>query len=294
VELVCGFEPAERPGGGLVPLETLRFPLLGERPVIAPPAEGRQLSDRDATVFVRPFERPESFRGHPPNGGSGWHVTDLWIVAPDHRGVVVDPLQRFVVVDGAGEPQRINALSWSGPSPSRRGDPFWIPPGGVRTIQAGFRIRDEALAGAALVCRGLLRVDVVPLGAAPGDVAAADPRRASNGLVVVDETREPRGLEGAGVDPADVNRAIDRGRDFLWRSLQTRMRNGELTGARNDWPLLLALVHCGAHETFPELGEALRRWLRGVEFHRGAASSAAVPTSNSRRLNRTSTDRTRS
>lgn len=264
VELVCDFEPVEVPGGGLLTPRTLRFALQGERPVIEVPAALHRVEDADSTLVVSALDRPDVFRGHPP-GGAAWWTAELWLTATPGRGVEIDPVQRISLLDDAGTTYRIDSLSWKGRSASDRGRPFWIPAGGTRRFTAAFRVAADAQ-DAALVHRGLLHVEALPFDADRDVVLpVADWRRASTGQVVLDDTLVPRGLEGVGLKPEEVNRAIDRGRDFLWKRLQEGMRAGELTGARNDYPALLALVHCSAHQLYPELDAAMRRWLARVK-----------------------------
>jgi hypothetical protein len=76
----------------------------------------------------------------------------------------------------------------------------------------------------------------------------------------------PKGLAGVGLTPEQVNRAIDRGSEFLWRYLEekdlVRMKLGE---EPVHVVACLALVHSKAHERFPDFDQELRGYLsRGV------------------------------
>jgi hypothetical protein len=75
--------------------------------------------------------------------------------------------------------------------------------------------------------------------------------------------REPKGLQGFGIDPADVNRAIDRGRRFLWNYL----KDGRITDRRpfgnhrNHLLAALALLHADGVAELPDFDAHLRTLL---------------------------------
>ncbi len=262
VELVCGFEPAAIPGGGIVRPPPTRFVLDGARAPAELPDAVHRLDDVDCAVLVRALERPETFRGYSLGAKHAWWTAEVWLRAPPDRGLVVDPARRLTLLDATGETHALHSATWQRAlTPSVAGRPFWMPAGSTRTFTAAFRVPAE-VEEAALVHRGLLHVGALPFRAgSAAAVPAADPRRSTTGQVVYDEALEPRGLDGVGLRPEQVNRAIDRGRDFLWADVQAGMRKGEIGDAPHVYPSLLALVHCGAHERYPELDAALRRWL---------------------------------
>lgn len=78
---------------------------------------------------------------------------------------------------------------------------------------------------------------------------------------VEEPRREPRGLAGVGLTPEDVNRAIDRGAEFLWKLVRDedvkkgRQKFGDM---EEHYLASLALVHSGAHRKFPDFDAALR------------------------------------
>jgi len=269
VELVCGFESVEMPGGGLLYPEPLRHPLVGKRPDLALPDAVHTIEDLDGTVVVGAFDRPEAFLERAPRQDSSWVTADFWFTAPPERGTVVAPVRRFTLLDAEGGVHPIHGATWKGVSPSKRGKPFWIPAGGTRRIRAAFEVPDESVDDLALLHRGLRYVRALALDPEQVvDAPATDLRRATNGQLVFDDAREPRGLEGVGLKPEQVNQAIDRGRDFLWNLLREGMKRDELSGNRYDYPALLALVHCRAHEVYPELDQALRRLLARLKVER--------------------------
>jgi len=266
VELVCGFEPVEIPGGGLLYPKTLRFQLDGERPDLTIAESAHRFEDVECTVAVDAFEQPDAFVGHGPKRGHSWLTTIIWLTAPEDRGVTIDPLRRFTLTDVMGTSHSIYGYTWNLPSPSKSGRPFWIPAGGQRRFTVAFHVPTESVEGAALVHRGLSRVAVLPIdSSSAAQVPAVDPGRATNGQLVFDEALEPRGLAGVGLKPEQVNQAIDRGREFLWGHLQGLMKKGELSEKREDLPAILALLHCKAHELYPEFDQALRRLLDRLE-----------------------------
>ncbi len=80
------------------------------------------------------------------------------------------------------------------------------------------------------------------------------------------EPREEKGLEGFGIDPADVNRAIERGSTYLWQMLLDGELQGNpaLLGNREEHLIAaLALVHAGMHEREPLCDAAIRGLIEG-------------------------------
>jgi len=80
--------------------------------------------------------------------------------------------------------------------------------------------------------------------------------------------REPKGLAGVGLKPEQVNRAIDRGRAWLWKYLwERRLDKGEgVMDSGEDTLALVALVHSDAHKKFPEFDRQLKHHLRRLTF----------------------------
>jgi len=77
--------------------------------------------------------------------------------------------------------------------------------------------------------------------------------------------RKEKGIRGHGLTAEEVNRAIKRGRTFLWNHYRDEVLGGDVsTMDENEWsPLVaLALVHSKAHEKDPEFRKALNDYLR--------------------------------
>ncbi len=73
-----------------------------------------------------------------------------------------------------------------------------------------------------------------------------------------------KGLAGVGLTGDDVNRAIEKGRKYLW---EKPLGGGkEDLGDADDWFASLALVHAGAHKAFPAFDKALRKRLREISI----------------------------
>ncbi|MBI2900959.1 MAG: VWA domain-containing protein [Planctomycetes bacterium] len=75
------------------------------------------------------------------------------------------------------------------------------------------------------------------------------------------EERKPKGLAGVGLRPEDVNRAIDRGVEFLRKHYATN----ELTASNEDLISILAFIHADAHRRHKDVGEKVRATLKGAD-----------------------------
>jgi Mg-chelatase subunit ChlD len=93
--------------------------------------------------------------------------------------------------------------------------------------------------------------------------AASDPK---SPRVPARPNLEPKGIAAVGLKAEDVNRAIDRGADFLWATIKKEDFHGQAKiGTRQEHILCcLALVHAGAHKRHPDFDAALRDFLGHV------------------------------
>jgi hypothetical protein len=107
-------------------------------------------------------------------------------------------------------------------------------------------------------------------GAEPGDAAPAAPPAPGK--------RVPRGLAGVGLSGEQVNRAIDRGRDFLWPHVKDEMAKGRYKlGTRREHILvILALLHTDARQKFPDFEPAVRECLAAVDPFRAQTYEAGI------------------
>lgn len=83
-----------------------------------------------------------------------------------------------------------------------------------------------------------------------------------------DLERNPKGLAGVGLKAEDVNRAIQKGRDYLWGYLwkEVLQEGKRELSSREDLLACLALVHSGAHEKIPEFDARLRNFLERLSI----------------------------
>jgi hypothetical protein len=116
-------------------------------------------------------------------------------------------------------------------------------------------------------------------------LASSDSEQSPHGLSCDDEEKklpvrvaakqnhQPQGLAGVGLTPEQVNAAIDKGADALWKFLKENDlgENKELGDATEHELCALALVHAGAHKRFPDFNVALRKYLDSIDTGRVAA-----------------------
>jgi len=158
--------------------------------------------------------------------------------------LVVDGTTEVPLVDSAARlpghlPVRDLALEFRGRA--RRGNlVFELPAGRVQSL--ALRLRDPGAHDASLAFCG-----------SPAQQKPAVPI-----------AQQARGLVGVGATQAQVDAAIQRGSEFLWRWLS---HEGEWQLGRllqipyNDLLVCLALTHAGAHERTPAFDQRLRRLL---------------------------------
>ncbi len=158
--------------------------------------------------------------------------------------LVVDGATEVALVDGAARlpghvPLHDLTLAFRGRA--RRGNlVFELPAARIQSL--ALRLRDQDGRDVSLAFCG-----------SPPPLKAPDP-----------VVRQARGLAGVGATQAQVDAAIQRGSEFLWRWLS---REDEwplarlLQGSSNDLLACLALTHAGAHERTPAFDQRLRRLL---------------------------------
>jgi len=287
LELVACFPAMQlTTGRDLGTPETLRFPLAGEAP--PPSAEALVRVDDDPL----PFEVLGSERLARLGELSAGESNELLVVSCAVRnsgeaGGLYEVKNRLRVAGVNGESVARAVTDRIGLGLEQ---PFWLPPGERRLFRVIFDVpRDGGRAeisyrgvsqaarftlGAAATARVVEPV-VEPVVAAP-KITEAPPVAVPVTPRATATTRQPRGLAGVGLTAQQVNDAIDRGSDFLWRTVQEELR-GDLGGfpGRPDHTIAaLALIHCGAHRKYPHLDLALRRWF-GELLDRHTASPKA-------------------
>ena len=286
VELLCGFAPVSVPGERVIAPKPIRFALKGERLQVKPVADPLlTVNDLDATLHVTAQRTPADIRGRKPRRGRYWLALDFDVRAKSDAGVMFLPADRFHVVDDRR--QRLNWHSdtrYTAHPPPRRKTPFWIPPGARRRFTMVWQV-PEGNRAPRFYYTGLLNYRsyaLRPVDAAvtknnaeaksdKAEQAMPVPRPEQNllvadtGVQVLHPDREPTGIRGVGLTAKQVNDAIDRGRDFLWRYLQEEAGHRPIGHDKAEIPAMLALVHCDAHELYPEFNEAVDAFLRRVQ-----------------------------
>jgi len=89
--------------------------------------------------------------------------------------------------------------------------------------------------------------------------------------VTAKQPMQPKGLAGVGLKPEQVNAAIDRGAEALWKlRTEDATKHGNRFGAKlgYDHLISLALVHAGYHKKNPEFDAELRKMLATTEPER--------------------------
>ncbi|QDV06095.1 von Willebrand factor type A domain protein [Planctomycetes bacterium Poly30] len=155
----------------------------------------------------------------------------------------------------ATAPERNRPRGLRLPFPSQ--NTLWIPAGSTRIFEVRFRAKTPALA---LRYSGLLRSVDLAFDAAAEPMTL--PMPLVDGHAVVDRTRTVKGIAALGLRGQDVNRAIDRGRDWMLDKLSSRPRDRGVDGYQEvDLVMMLALVHARAHIEFPDFDEQLQSYL---------------------------------
>ncbi len=268
-ELLFGFGPhTVGPGERLTVPELIRIPVKGTPVAPAVPEEvlARDL-DVDLDLRITGYDFPEDIPGS--RSGRVWFAVDLLLNATHPEGAFLDPTHRFKLLSSNGSVYRPIHLFWGEKNhQSARGmSERWFPPGVEIPLRMVWRIPEEEQKNLRLLHGGVRTYALHPVG--PQDeaepVPALDLSSSGHGIRLWDLALEPKGLEGVGLTPEQVNEAIDRGREFLWEHLQTRYTaRGRLSGRRYMIISLYALVNVEAHKIYPEFDELLREYLHRV------------------------------
>lgn len=297
LELVACFPAMQlTTGRDLGTPETLRFPLAGEAP--PPSTEALVRVDDDPL----PFEVLGSERLARLGEFSAGESNELLVVSCAVRnngeeGGLYEVKNRLRVAGVNGESVARAVTDRIGLGLEQ---PFWLPPGERRLFRVIFDVPRDG-GGAEISYRGVSQAARFTLGAAATapvvepvvEPAVAAPKITAPKIaapkiteappVAVPVTpsatatpRQPRGLAGVGLTAQQVNDAIDRGSEFLWRTLQEELKGdlGSFPGRPDHTIAALALIHCGAHRKYPQLDLALQRWF-GELLDRHTASPKA-------------------
>lgn len=265
-ELLIGFGPHTVATGPLRVPDLLRIPLKGNPARPAEPQEilGRQ-SDMDLEALVLAYETPETIPGS--RNTNTWAALHLQLTARRPEGVILSPDHRFDLLSPSGSAYRLQSQTWGDDAAENRNAPGrWLPPGVPVRLKLVWHVPEAEQSNLRFLHAGVMVYDLLPVGAQAGDGPPAhNPNVSEKGTVLWEKDREARGLEGVDLTPAQVNSAIDRGRDYLWQEVQdSYIRQGRLSGRRVLIIALYALVNVEAHLEYPEFDEHLRAYLHQV------------------------------
>lgn len=82
--------------------------------------------------------------------------------------------------------------------------------------------------------------------------------------LIHDPSLKPRGIAGVGLTAEQVNRAIDKGRAYLWADFKKTALTPKWTGSKEHLLVCVALMHCDAQRVFPEFDGVVRRLLGNI------------------------------
>jgi Mg-chelatase subunit ChlD len=260
IELFCDFRPKHLPEAGNIRPEPLVFSVAGSRPDTKAEPAIASIKDLDLTFeVVKPFRWPSK---DDREEWSDYEVFQIRATAHEDQGTFLTPQDRLYIVS---KPKGWrNDSSWSRALPNgapQRYAPFWIPAGETRVFQMAWK-RPADTPEPLLWYDGLFHSQALARGGPdprkPTDVPANLP---TDGMQVIHPEREPKTIQDVGLTPKQVNTAIDKARDYLWEQVKQ-----ESIGYGMDYryPMLLALVHADAHETYPEFDRKLRNFLQRV------------------------------
>lgn len=281
IELVCGFAPTAIPGHAVIAPSLITFTLHGQSPQHSPISNPVfSVDDLDQKLDVVAQHTPERVADNAPGNGHRWLTVDVAVTAKADEGVYFSSADDLYLVDAYGEKHRPHRHTYSSEhAPPFQGKAFWIPPTHRRHFTLIYHLPNQ-VEQPRLFYKGLLYHQAYALNALPKlpTTAAAtsdaqgekrqlaprpdkDPHIAADGVRVYYPGREVKGIQGVGLTAEQVNRAIDRGRDFLWQYLQDNAGSSWVGRSDRDLPAMLALIHCDAHKRYPAFDEAVRYYI---------------------------------
>ncbi len=261
--LACGFERYSHPESGLRDSAPIRLNLVDAASEAALGDSDFEAAGFDHTLGIVARGSSSSLAGYRKWGGYAWVAFDLSYVGHPTRDAVVAPNRDVAIVTKEGRRIPIQRATWQQPANQLGAEPLWLPAGGIRQLSVAFSVPVDDVEGAAIEVRSLLGSHLFPITpGAPMLAPGLDRSRASDGQLVHDPSKTPRGIEGVGLTARDVNESIRRGRDRLW----------ELVREESAWwkneknlPAMLALHHSGATEEYPEFRLLLDEGLDAID-----------------------------
>jgi len=274
IRLQCGFAPTAVPGRGVIVPETLYFTLKGD-PAFAPERVEpvRRWDDLNARVELLGVSRPETVDGREADDTEKWVRVDLAVTGLAEQGVDFKPGEFLQLLATDRTEPRPHRQTWYGPqAPPNDGHRTWIPRDGRREFSMFWKVEGERLP-VRLRVNGVRHFESVALfpsdGEGKGPFPESNVRIAESGIMVLNPNGEQGGIQGVGLTPAQVNTAIDKGRDFLLAKLREEVeKRGRVIPSGENYPAMLALVHCDAHLKDPEFDRLLRHFIRDARVPR--------------------------
>lgn len=244
------------------------FPLRGEEPA-GPRGALAAADDPPLRVAVLDVREADRFAGRDSGKEERYVVFDVAFRNGAPEGAALDPYERFRLAWGDRNPARADHATKLGPRPAA--GPAFLPPGRARAFELVWKVPRD-VGKVELLWSGVGQNVSFPfdlgvererketLETAPAAAASNGAAPKSAPEPVVPAQREPKGLEGFGIDGAAVNRAIREGREFLWRYVQEEdlKKRGRFGDRREHVLAALALLHARALEEFPDLDGAIR------------------------------------
>jgi hypothetical protein len=296
LELRCDFPNARssidgrefRPQGLTLLLEGQRAPLAVPEPIIPP------IADDPFRVMVTAVRSAPLAAG--PAGAERLVLLDITAANTGKKGEFLQTVEQLQIALGSGKQVPLDPAA----APTRPALPLlWIPTGERRSFTAGYRVPaaetklrlayrgasfakvfdlpplDGASVAAAgtkemppAVAKAPAAVPAAAAAAAPGAAPAAGTGKTATPALVPRPRLEPKGLAGVGLTAEEVNAAIDRGADFLWKFVleENIKKNSSPFGSMREHSLVsLALVHAGAHKRHPDFDAELRKYLNSLQ-----------------------------
>jgi hypothetical protein len=267
IELECGGRQTVIPGQGPVMPAAIRLPIQGEAPAAADFKPFVALDDDGLALMVSEPTLADKLGNHEAQRGRTWLAID---VALENRGKtpeVLDLRDRLTYLGPEDTLVEFSSASYALSGKGLRQGPDWIPAGGRRRCRLAWQIPEEDKTPR-LSYTGAVEQKLLDLTGGRAHALQTGNELHLGKTRVFNPELKPKGLEGVGLKPEDVNRAIDRGRDYLWKHLwQERTDKGRRTlDSAEDVLVCTALVHAEAHKKLPEFDAQLKRFLREVQI----------------------------
>ena len=293
MQLRCDFPNAALPDGSVVRPPGLTFAIEGTRATLPERIAIAHADDEVFDLSIVGQQASNQFAGTKADDGQQFIAITATVKNHGSKQEFFVPKDQLKYVTASGGQDNYDDLTLQGPRPP--GEQMYIPPGEQRTFQLVYREsvqENKPRVAYAAVTEGASKVmtlsPLTQIAAAPGQspapsnptptpnpapmktVADANPpptnppsnAPANAGPILKPRPHGPaRGIAGVGLTAEQVNAAIDRGMNGLWKYIKENDLKDESTwfGQREPHYLCaLALIHAGAAKKIPEFDAALR------------------------------------